>query len=697
MPDLKITIGADVNGLLTGMQQAGKSLQDFEDQAKRFKAALATATDPAVILRLNKAIEASGLAMNKIKTAGTAAGSAFDKVARSGNSATQSLTNMGRVAQDLPFGFLGIQNNLNPLLEGFQRLRAETGSNKAAFKALGSSLMGAGGLGLALSLVSGAILIYQNGIAGFNTKTKEAKDEVKEYAKSLREAELSGISAGLQLQNFANIARDTTQSLTTRNEALLQANKILGDHGEKLTLVNIATTAATEEINKFTEATIQQALAAKFSDRAADLIIKQREAIKTYTVALAAERKVRNLPVNALDEFGQVNAATISAVARSTKDAADAYKVVTAELGNMKTSLSDAQGSAAKLFGELGHHKKVDSTKTIETISSVLAKLGRQINELNQEQLTFGIDKSPEKISAIESAIKTLVARFSVDPKGTIIQKLFGDINDLSKLKVIRFDAEDLTKLFFDEAGVKMVVPAFVELDFKKNLAPHLELKDVLPTENFEQLALKAKLVGMGITKGLQGGLMVGIEGLRFPELKALAESAAKELEDFNATMTSILQNTVGDIFVQLGESIGGGENLFAGFLKVLGSGLKTLGAEMIKLAPIIKTIKTAMKSLNPALLLVGGIALVAIGTLLSKAKIPGFAGGVTNFGGGLAMVGERGPELVRLPQGSDVIPNNRLSGISGGTQVFIPDVRLRGSDMVIAFSRASQTISRNG
>jgi hypothetical protein len=93
----------------------------------------------------------------------------------------------------------------------------------------------------------------------------------------------------------------------------------------------------------------------------------------------------------------------------------------------------------------------------------------------------------------------------------------------------------------------------------------------------------------------------------------------------------------------------------------------------------------------------IAGIAAVAIGALLQKA-IPAFAGGVENFSGGLAVVGERGPELVRLPRGSDVIPNHQLGGIgSAGAQVFIPDVRLRGSDLVVVFNRASQTISRNG
>ncbi|MGO4836880.1 hypothetical protein AB4144_32005, partial [Rhizobiaceae sp. 2RAB30] len=45
---------------------------------------------------------------------------------------------------------------------------------------------------------------------------------------------------------------------------------------------------------------------------------------------------------------------------------------------------------------------------------------------------------------------------------------------------------------------------------------------------------------------------------------------------------------------------------------------------------------------------------------------IPGFAKG-TNFApGGVAMVGERGPELVNLPRGARVIPNHDLSRLRG-------------------------------
>jgi len=47
------------------------------------------------------------------------------------------------------------------------------------------------------------------------------------------------------------------------------------------------------------------------------------------------------------------------------------------------------------------------------------------------------------------------------------------------------------------------------------------------------------------------------------------------------------------------------------------------------------------------------------------KFTIPAFADGVQNFRGGLALVGEEGPEIVELPKGSNVIPNGQSVGVS--------------------------------
>ncbi|MBB3289911.1 MULTISPECIES: tape measure protein [unclassified Rhizobium] len=58
----------------------------------------------------------------------------------------------------------------------------------------------------------------------------------------------------------------------------------------------------------------------------------------------------------------------------------------------------------------------------------------------------------------------------------------------------------------------------------------------------------------------------------------------------------------------------------------------------------------------------------------------PGFAKGTDFAPGGTAWVGEEGPELVNLPRGSQVIPNDRLSSLSVGSAVNVhvtSDVRV--------------------
>lgn len=50
--------------------------------------------------------------------------------------------------------------------------------------------------------------------------------------------------------------------------------------------------------------------------------------------------------------------------------------------------------------------------------------------------------------------------------------------------------------------------------------------------------------------------------------------------------------------------------------------------------------------------------------------QIPGFATGVQNFSGGLAVVGEDGPELLHLPRGSSVTPAGQTSDLLSGVRL---------------------------
>jgi len=142
------------------------------------------------------------------------------------NSAAFALTNLGRVAQDAPFGFIGIQNNINPLLESFQRLKQETGSTGGALKALASSLMGAGGLGLAVSLITAGLTLFTMWQQKAAHAVKEAKKETDGFVESLsamQSAQLKGQQTGAQelvrLQILYNATQNVTLSQKDRNAA----------------------------------------------------------------------------------------------------------------------------------------------------------------------------------------------------------------------------------------------------------------------------------------------------------------------------------------------------------------------------------------------------------------------------------------------------------------------------------------------
>ena len=118
-------------------------------------------------------------------------GNAFKSLPNTSNQATNALSNLSRVAQDAPYGFIGIANNLNPLLESFQRLQKEAGGSANALKAMASGLMGPAGIGLALGAVSSIIVAFGPKIADFINGTNEATKAEDKFAQSLSDAKVA--------------------------------------------------------------------------------------------------------------------------------------------------------------------------------------------------------------------------------------------------------------------------------------------------------------------------------------------------------------------------------------------------------------------------------------------------------------------------------------------------------------------------
>jgi hypothetical protein len=675
---LSVTVGADINDLLRQMKLAGKSLQDFKDQANRFKKALSEATDPASVLRLNKAIEAANAKIKAIQSAGINAGNGLGGIKKGSDTAGQSLINLGRIAQDAPFGFIGIQNNINPLLESFQRLKVETGSTGGALKALAGSLTGAAGIGLAVSVVTGLLTVLaSNGFFKTEKAADKAAESLKTFNDSLKDAESSALATGVKLQSFIDIAKNGDLPQKQRNEALQEANKILGNYGEKLTLANVATAAITEQTKKFTEATIQQALATKFADRAADLIIQQRDASKIYAKELQKlneERDRFNKTFTTNATASEAAAARLQQGARALQDqekavvgAANTYKTITGEVKEISAQLTAAQLASTGLFGQLGERSKEDATKTVksvETISSTLQNLQKEINFLNLTQLTFGTDESAAKIKEIESAIRTLIKDFKVDPQDTIIQKLLtgGKVFNLVEglnIPGIKGLTEEVGKLIETEAATGPTPTVTVPI----NVQAAIDKIDV------------GKIVG--------------------PDTEFTAQ-----LEE----VTERLRQSVANSFATIFEGIGAGvsaQGIFSNFFKTifteLGAGVQQLG---IQSAAVQKLLAALRASFSKPPGIAAAIGLIALGGIIkglaSRIQVPGFATGGTAPGGSI-LVGERGPEIITAPRGATITPNAQtnamLSGAGGGTVVF----RIQGRELVGVLNNTNATLGRNG
>ena len=118
----------------------------------------------------------------------------------------------------------------------------------------------------------------------------------------------------------------------------------------------------------------------------------------------------------------------------------------------------------------------------------------------------------------------------------------------------------------------------------------------------------------------------------------------------------------------------------------------------------VARVVSSAFQGLPfPLNLAAGPIAGAAAAAIFTKAigaiGIKGFARGTSNAPGGVALVGEQGPELVNLPRGSQVFPtpktNQMLSNMGGGGVTVGGEFTVRGTDLVLVLDRANQKNQR--
>ena len=618
------------------------------------------------------------------------------------NKAGMALNDLSRIVQDAPYGFIGISNNINPLVESFGRLKAVTKSNYGAFKELLAGLSGPAGLGLAFGVISAAISFASIGLERWVKKTGEAKVAVDEAKKAMDSMYKSVADEAVQVVSNIAILKNETETRYRKLDALKELQKINPEIFNGLKLEGQAVlgldTAYQSYINRLKTVVAAKVIQAKLEKELTALIELQgltqtsaeKKAAENSTFFL--EQRVKQL--RELGDQGSIQADIFqrqideikgfndglknTQIQQRTQNIKDLTKSLSELSLGLKTSGSSAKDAAKELAKSQG-----------DSIKDILAKFERQLIATENIGL-IPYDVIKKKIDAFEAVITKLIKDKLVNPKSETIIGLQSRLEDLQlEKKIIDFRNS-------------------IEYQLKKPISTPIEL-DIVPPD--------PKKMRTGLPRLEAGKLGFSEYWLKVAGYFSMSDEAANKItEGFKQAkevaqkgIAEVLGSIAPDSLIAIGEALGaaiasGTDPVLAGFnalFGVIGDAMIQLGKYAIEYSTAILALKEVLKKAGGVSGIAIGVGLILLGSLIKSSingigKKAAFATGTLSAPGGMALVGERGPEMVNLPRGARVTPAaqtaSMMGGISQGIEVF---GMLRGQDIYFSNKKYSKTYNR--
>jgi len=558
--------------------------------------------------------------------------------------AGQSITNLSRIAQDAPFGFIGIANNINPLVESFGRLKAETGSTGGALKALVSGLSGPAGLGLAFGVVTAAFTFAQIGLQAWSRTSKEAADASDQYGGSL-------VRLSNDIKNVGTDLKDLKTELD-----FIKATK---DLEFKIDFGSAAASAKSAALNVriLGEETAQANLDV---GQSIQLYNQATSALDTFANTQQGSFESTNKFRNAIRSFGDISNVTSDQLAGFTDE--------------QKRYVQVAVDAAKKVNEQKKIYKDYQN-------QLALSKLQVQALEAEERRKNATNTKSVKKVETLKDAYRAFFLELVANEK---IAVAFNEPATKKNIESYTSFIETAIKKF--NANRSFTIPLVVELNALKRSLDAVKPKDLV--------------------KSLQEKINLTPIEIPFDIPKGAVENLKSQTVDITQELSTALKSSITSIGVTLGEVLGAAlsgstdfSSIFEGLFNQLGGIIQTLGEQVIAIgvAGILAQEAIAQALANPFLSIAAGIALVALGSLIKNTTSQQrFAVGTRNAPGGMALVGERGPEMISLPRGSQVLPAaqtaNMMGGVGGAVEIY---GILRGQDIYFSNKKYSATYAR--
>jgi len=372
-----------------------------------------------------------------------------------------ALTNLSLVAQDLPFGFIGIQNNLPGVISSFGELTREAGGVGGALKQLSGALIGPAGLFLAFSVVTSAVtmLTLKYGSLGaaldalFTKQTKfneviiKANESLKEYNKSIiTNNEISGQAAASQngqaLAARALLATvlDLTKTEAERKNALDRLKKLDEERFKNFDIEKGKIDGLKQAVEGYTRALIAQSVASKFVEQVSNTSVQleiQRNALgELYNQLDLLEKTYPNLAYEAekyknevVDSQGRLGAGMVKptkgvidyiATLKRIGEQEGSIKVLVKQLEDLNSATLNAVQSASALASPF-EEKELKGKKPKKEKELDLEELSRKAryaaNKLQEQADKNRLKYLEEQLKLEEKITKETFAQADKDMK----------------------------------------------------------------------------------------------------------------------------------------------------------------------------------------------------------------------------------------------------------------------------------------
>lgn len=467
-----ISIDADVSTLQTELIKAQNQLRQFQTTLKK-------STDVESIKLLNANISFLDEKIAHLNTR-------MSGVAKPTGDATQSLINLSRIAQDAPYGFMGIANNINPMLESFQRLQKETGSAKTALQSMLGALSGPQGLGLAIGVASSLLVVFSKQIANY---FKGASSELEDFRKELAKLndDLTKIAGSAQAKQtkgeiLVAIIGDSAKDMQTRKNALEMLKSLYAENkaiqdlkvtNDKNFLIDVLNNASQQSFTIDKEKNNTEALAQTYEKRK-ELEKKQKAQIDALKV-----KKITG-------ETGLVITIGIEAQANEIK------KANKKAFDELDADIKKYRGKETELVGFLSGFQKVDKTGTKKTTqdNSIQEYINQQMSDF--KNILVEREKFRDRLKKITLEIIPYLNPFQLAKEQKTEEK--NTFTDLISKNV------DLTKFeeMLGKRGKKQLSDLTEEEQKRKDVADALKEE----TKAYEEFA---KTLANNVTSAISG------------------------------------------------------------------------------------------------------------------------------------------------------------------------------------------------